>query len=149
MLDILRELNTRFDRSVLEGLRDNKRRRNFYRLSSPKTVQHEFRGQYGHPSSYAFVRFDCIPAEDLSFEARATWPEKVTKEYQAVLELAIAESMADTLLEGLYQHTGCALTLSEVRYDEIGSSEAAFMKASEGAIRELLAADWTIVIRRP
>src|SRR5215469_10151092 len=31
-------------------------------------VQHEFRSHFGHPSSRAFVRFECAPADDLSFE---------------------------------------------------------------------------------
>jgi hypothetical protein len=144
---ILRALNTRFDRNALEGLRDNKRLRNFFRLASSKTVQHEFRGQYGHPSSYAFVRFECVPADDLSLEVSASWPATVSEDDRTVFEVTIAESVADLLLDGLYQHTGCALTLAEVRYDEIGSSEVAFMKATRSAIQDLLGADWTVVVR--
>jgi hypothetical protein len=45
------------------------------------------------------------------------------------------------------EHTGCAVVLAEVRYDEIGSSEAAFMKATKAAIEGLLRAKWKIVIR--
>jgi hypothetical protein len=149
VLGILRALSTHFDRNALEGLRGRKRRRHFYRLALPKNVQYEFRGQFGHPSSYASVRLGCIPADDLSFSVCAAWPATVTEDYQAELELAIAESIADSLLDGLYQHTGCALTLSDVRYDEIGSSAASFMRATKGAIEELLTADWTLVTRQP
>jgi hypothetical protein len=141
-------LNTPFDRTALEELRNNKRLRNFFRLASSTTVQHEFRGQYGHPSSYAFVRFECVPAEDLSLEVRTSWPSTVPEDYRTKLERTIAESVADVLLDGLYQHTGCAVTLIEVRYDELGSSEVSFMRATRSAMQDLLAADWTVVIRR-
>jgi len=117
-------MNSRLDRNALEGLRDHKRSRNFFRLASTTTVQHEFRGQYGHPSSYAFVRFECAPADDLSFEVCASWSAAVDKGDLTRFERAIAESVADVLLDGLYQHTGYTVSLVEVRYDDIGSSEA-------------------------
>lgn len=139
-------MTTRFDRDDLEGLRHDKRSRNFYRLESPTTVEHEFRGMFGHPSSYAFVRFDCSPADDLAFDARVSWPPTAIAEGPA-FERAIAESVADELLAGIYQHSGCAVTLVDIRYDEVGSSQAAFMKAAKIAMQDLLAADWRIVIR--
>ncbi len=73
------------------------------------------------------------------------WPSTVSKEYRAKLERAVAEAVADVLLEGVDQHSGCTVVLMEVRYDEVGSSEAAFMKAAKAAIRELLATKWAIV----
>lgn len=98
-------VNLRFDRSGLEELRDAKRLRNFYRLASSVTVEHEFRsGQFGHPSSDAFVRFECAPADDLSFESRASWPSTVTEGDRTHVEFAVAETAADILLEGLFQH---------------------------------------------
>jgi hypothetical protein len=123
-------MNVRLNRCELERLRDAKRSRHFYRLESSTHVEHEFRGNFGHPSSYAFVRFACELADDLSFEARASWPSTVSDDCRLELERGIAEAVADVLLEGLYQHTGCAVTLIEIRYDEIGSSVAAFMRAT-------------------
>jgi len=148
-LAILGTLSTYFDRSALESLRDHKRQRNFYRLASPQTIQHEFRGQFGHPSSYALVKFDCLPADDLSFEACAVWPATVSESERRGLEQAIAEAIADVLLADVYQHSGCALRLVEVRYDEVGSSQASFMKAAKRAMQELMAGEWTMIIRRP
>jgi hypothetical protein len=142
----LRPVTTSFDRDDLERLRDDKRSRNFYRLESVRTVQHEFRGQFGHPSSYAYVRFECAPADDLSFEARVSWPPSALGEGPR-FERVIAESVADELLAGVYQHSGCAVTLVEIRYDEVGSSEAAFMRAAKAAMQDLLGGDWEIVIR--
>jgi hypothetical protein len=123
-------VTTSFDRDDLERLRDDKRSRNLYRLESVRTVQHEFRGQFGHPSSYAYVRFECAPADDLSFEARVSWPPSALGEGPR-FERVIAESVADELLAGVYQHSGCAVTLVEVRYDEVGSSEAAFIESGQ------------------
>jgi hypothetical protein len=72
----------------------------------------------------------------------------VSDDCRLELERGIAEAVADVLLEGLYQHTGCAVTLIEIRYDEIGSSVAAFMRATKSAMQELLTREWRIVIRQ-
>ena len=137
-------MSTRLDRNELERLRDAKRSRTFFRLESSQVVEHEFRG---HRSSYAFVQFECNPADDLSFEARAFWPPTVLNDYRTQLELAVAEGVADVLLDGLYQHSGCTVALVAVRYDEIGSTESAFMRAAKSAMQNLLAAKWTPVGR--
>jgi hypothetical protein len=102
-------------------------------------VEHEFRGQLGHPSSYAFVRFECAPADDLSFQVRASWPSTVSQGDRTHADLGIAEGVADILLEGLYQYSGCAIVLVDVRWDDVGSSVAAFMKATKSAMQQLVA----------
>jgi len=61
--------------------------------------------------------------------------------------LGIAEPVADVLLEGVTEHSGCTIVLVEVRWDDVGSSVTAFMKATESAMQQLLAADWEIVLR--
>jgi translation elongation factor EF-G len=146
-------MGTRLTQTEMERLRDDemerlrvpKRSRAFWRLASPQVINYEFRGQFGHPTSYAFVQLECAPADELSFESRAMWPSTVSTEYRAKLERAVAEAVADVLLEGVDQHSGCTVVLTEVRYDEVGSSEAAFTKAAKAAIRELLATKWAIV----
>ncbi|HTC92144.1 MAG TPA: hypothetical protein VK699_01680 [Terriglobales bacterium] len=140
-------VNTHFDRDELEKLRERKRSRPFCRLISATIVEHEFRGNVGHPSSYAFVRLECAPAYELSFEVRVAWPSNVPKDEQPGIERAIAESVADALLDNVYQHSGCAVTLVEVRYDDVGSSEVAFMRATRRAMQDLLAGDWKIMLK--
>ena len=76
------------------------------------------------------------------------WPSTVSKEYRARFERSVAEAIADVLLEGVDQHSGCTVVLTEVRYDEVGSSEAAFMKAAKAAMRSLLTTKWAIVSGR-
>jgi hypothetical protein len=110
-------------------------------------VEHEFRGQLGHPSSYAFVRFECAPADDLSFQVRASWPSTVSQGDRTHADLGIAEGVADILLEGLYQYSGCAIVLVDVRWDDVGSSVAAFMKATKSAMQQLVARDWELILR--
>jgi hypothetical protein len=138
-----RVLGTHLDRDELERLRDTKRCRTCLRLNSPETVEYEFRAF--EPPRYAYVRFECAPANDLSFEARALWPPTVSDSYATEVELAVAEGVADVLLEGLYQHSGCRVVLTDVRYDQIDSTIAAFMKAAESAMRSLLSRKWTPV----
>jgi hypothetical protein len=136
------------DRNDLEDLRTRKRERNFYRLESTTSVQYEYQGSnWGHPSTYAFVKFECVPADDLSFGVRISWPSTVDDGYGTALELAVAEGVADVLLDGLYQHSGCALTLTEVGYNDICSSEAAFNFAARNAMQQLLKAKWTSIAR--
>ena len=129
----------------MERLRVPRGSRMFLRLASSKIVNHEFRGQFGHPTSYAFVEFECAPANELSFDSRATWPVTVSKEYGAKLERAVAEAVANVLLEGVHQHSGCTVVLTNARYDEVGSSEAAFTKATKAAMRTLLTSRWAVV----
>jgi hypothetical protein len=133
----------------MERLRDGKHSRPFFRLASSVTIESEFRGQWGHPSSYAFVRLECVPADDLSFESHAKWPSTVSDNYRAELEQSIAESVADELLSDVYQHSGCAVALVEVGFDDVGSSVAAFMRATKSAMKDLLASNWTAVPRSP
>src|SRR2546422_8862687 len=97
-----------------------KRSRAFWRLSSSQVVDHEFRGQFGHPTSYAFVQFECAPANELSFESRTAWPSTVSKEHRVKLERAVAGTVADVLPKGVYQHSGCTGVLVNARYDEVG-----------------------------
>jgi len=68
--------------------------------------------------------------------------------YDRKLELAVAEGVADVLLADIFQHSGCTVVLVDVRYDEIASSEAAFMNASAFAMRDLLSKKW-IPVGRP
>jgi hypothetical protein len=134
-------MSIHLNRDELEKLREAKRSRSFWRLNSSETVEHELQGQFG-PSSYAYVRFECVPSDYLSFDVTASWPSTVPKAYDKKLELAVAEGVADVLLEDVYQHSGCTVVLVDVRYDEIGSSEAAFMMASASAMRSLLSRKW-------
>jgi hypothetical protein len=46
------------------------------------------------------------------------------------------------------QHSGCTVVLTDVRYDEIGRSEAAFMKAATLAMQSLLSKKWTPIGKR-
>ncbi len=117
----------------------------FLRLASSQIVNHEYRGQFGHPTSYAFVEFDGAPANELSFDACATWPVTMSETYRTRLERAVAEAVADVLLEGVHQHSGCTVVLTNTRFDEVGSSEAAFTKATKAAMRTLLTRKWAVV----
>ena len=129
-----------FNRKELEELKAHMNRPAL-RLTSSTVVEHEYRKCGGH-LSYAYVKFECTPANDLSFNVTAQWPPTVPEEYRSLFELAIAAGVADMLLGGLYQHTGCAVTLTEIGYDEVESSEKAFTMASRGAMEDLLKAKW-------
>jgi len=72
----------------------------------------------------------------------------VSNDYGIALELAIAEGVTDILLDDLYQYSGCAVALVEIRWDEVCSSEKAFMVAARCAMQHLLKAKWSIRQRK-
>jgi hypothetical protein len=141
-------MNLRLKQTELATLQiEAKLSRNYYRLVAPTSVEHELRRQFGHPSSYAFVRFECVPGDELIFEAVASWPESVSPSYGAALDRMIAEGVADGLLDDVYPHSGCTVTLVETRYDEIGSSEAAFLWAATRAMTTLKEGKWNLITK--
>jgi hypothetical protein len=119
------------------------------RLDANATVEHEYQGkQWGHPSTYAFVRFDCVPADGLSFEMRAQWPPHLTGDYTPLLERAMCAAVVDVLVAADDPHVGCAITCTDVRWDDVTSSERAFYRATRAAMTALREQHkWSFVTR--
>jgi hypothetical protein len=60
-----------FDETVMKW-RQNKSRSAVRRLDAFCSRRYEYKGkQFGHPSTYALVRFECAPADSLVFEMQA------------------------------------------------------------------------------
>jgi hypothetical protein len=121
--------------------------RNYYQLREPYTQSYDYCGaMYGHPSTHASVRFECTPAESLSFESIATWPSSLPRDYCARLECAICYAIVEGLLGvDIYPYQGCALALVEIDWDDVASSEAAFYIATKLAMQYLIArAPWNL-----
>lgn len=136
----------RYSREQLEALWiAAKRRRGYWRLKSRSEVEFEFKGQFGHPSSYAYVKLECAPADHLSFESTAEWPKDLSAHECKDFEKAVAEAVVDVLLAGTYPHSGCSVKLSAVRFDAIGSSFVAYARAATGALNALVQGGWDIV----
>ena len=113
--------------------------RNFYRLEKPLLVEYEYRHRFGHPSSYAYVQFECKSAETLVFASSATWNETLSSDYVAALERAVCEAIVDGLIAtSIYPYRGCSLTLCQIKWDDVGSSEAAFYLATKSAMAQLI-----------
>jgi hypothetical protein len=108
------------------------------RLDAPCSVEHEYQGkQWGHPSTYAFVRFECAPAQSLVFEMRVQWPPHLTADYRRLLEEAIGAAIVDALVAADRPHIGCSLTCTHVKWDDVASSEFAFYRATRAAMTTL------------
>jgi len=71
---------------------------NYQCLTTPIEVEFEFKGILGHPSSYAYVKFEAVPAEELSFNTTVKWPEEFSPEYTRRIQDAMAEAIVDGLL---------------------------------------------------
>ncbi|HEY8599902.1 MAG TPA: hypothetical protein VIL85_15805 [Thermomicrobiales bacterium] len=120
----------------------------YYRLTENQTQKFVFQGrQWGHPSNFAAVTFDCMPAESLSLTCNAIWPPSLDTQYCRLLEQAIGYGLIEALLaKTFYPYRGCALTLTAIEWDDVMSSEVAFYRASKGAMDKLIAeATWHLL----
>ena len=112
---------------------------NYHALESPQEVEFEFKGRYGHPSSYAYVKFRAKPATELTFTVAVEWPEEFDAEYAERIQNTVGEAVVDGLLsvQNGYPHRACHVSLIGFRWDNVGGSEAAVAKATTKAM-ELL-----------
>lgn len=112
--------------------------RNFYQLSESITIEYEYRKIHGPRSSYAFVQFDCRPAEELEFESKASWGKEFSANDIAGFEKAVSVGIVDGLLNSQYLYRGCFLNLLSVKYDYVNTSESSFYNATREAMKELI-----------
>jgi hypothetical protein len=138
--------------SILDNwLNAKSKEKNFYSLENACAQKYEFKGlNWGHPSNYAYIEFQCQPALELSFSSHADWPATLSAEYILRVESAICQGIVDALLsESIHPYRGCSLKLVKVIWDDIMSSEAAFYKATKHAMKELiLKGKWQINIAK-
>ncbi len=134
------------EHDIISQWKSSKLGRNFYRLRNAASCDFQFKGQPGHPSSYAYISFECFPSDELSYESQAKWPDSLPLEYCEQLNLAIAEGIVDVLYDHIYPYRGCNISLIKIRWDEIGGSEYAFYKATKLAMEKLVKDyDWEII----
>jgi hypothetical protein len=135
---------------ILTRWRQCKSRFASHRLEATCSVEHEYRGkQWGHPSRYAFVRFECAPADHLVFEMRARWPSHLTADYCGLLHDAMSAAIVDALVAAEAPRIRCSLTCVEVKWDDVTSSEMAFYRATRAAMNTLCEREeWSPIPRR-
>jgi hypothetical protein len=54
--------------ALLDNWRAQKTTRTVCRLLEPRVATYEYQGQFGHPSSYVLVGFQCRPADELTLD---------------------------------------------------------------------------------
>jgi hypothetical protein len=119
-----------------------------WRLDAPCTIEHEYQSkQWGHPSTYAFVRFECFPADHLVFNTQAKWPAHLTADYCRLLQDAMSAAIVDVLVATDYPHVGCSLLCVEVKWDDVASSERAFYRATRAAMTMLCERKWILALK--
>ena len=117
------------------------------RLRAPTVVDFTYRGpQWGHPSNFAGVKLRCEPAAEFGFQSVAQLPPVLTDVYFAQIAVAVRGGTLDALVGTDYPGLGVSITLTEVEWDDVMSSEVAFARAGRGAAAKLLAeAAWDFV----
>lgn len=113
----------------------------YWRLKESVMLEYEFKGaQFGHPSTYAFVRFEIVPSEELCFDSIIDWTPHTFSDGSAELhEVLICEAIVDGLVcNSTTPYSGCSLKLIDIKYDEVSSSPAAFYKATKAVLAELI-----------
>ncbi len=120
---------------------------NFFKLQASESIEYEYRTRFGHPSTYAFVKFFCEPSEELNFSSNDAWDSSLSSNYIKALEKAICEALVDVLISGtMYSYRGCSVILQKTKCDDVSSSEFSFYKATKIAFEQLLKdGNWKIV----
>jgi hypothetical protein len=120
------------------------------RLRAPTLVDFTYRGpQWGHPSNFAAVKLRCEPAAEFAFQSTAQRPSVVTDTYFPLILAAVRSGVLDVVLGTDYPALGVSITLVEIEWDEVMSSQVAFAQAARGAGEKLLAeAEWDFVPAR-
>ena len=113
--------------------------KNIRRLDRPLDCEYEFERFGCNPSSYAYVKFECVPGNKFEYKSVAQWPKDVSINEINHLEQAVIEAMIDLLVsESNEPLIGCSITLSQVKCSLKGSSYDAFYSATQKAIAQLV-----------
>jgi hypothetical protein len=137
------------EQALLHNWSEQKLTHNFRRLRNRYVVEYEFIRQPGHPSSYAFVKFEAEPAEQASLEFDVDWPSDFDVIYTTRIKNSIAEAVLDTLWSSKTASRGCKLRLVDFKWYEVGGSEVAVHAATQKALQRLiLEAEWDQVTGR-
>ncbi len=134
---------------LFAGWQERKSAGSYYRLRAAATVEAEFMRTPVPGDGYARVRFSCSPADSLSLEFAAAWPDTLAPGEPAEMEAAIALAVVDEMVgRSIRPYRGCSLLLEAVGWHEVGSNEAAFRMATERALGRLRSdtAAWEHVI---
>ena len=112
----------------------------FYHLEEAIVIEYEYRKIAGPRSIYAYVQFECLPADELEFESTADWGKDLSPNYIKAMERAICVGIVDGLFNSDYVYRGCSLYLRNVKWNEVDSSEFAFQRTTRIAMEELIKA---------
>ena len=135
------------ERDILDSWQAAKLTRRFYRLTTEIVAAFEFRGpQFGHPSNYAAIKVIAAPSDEFSLDSAAVYPPSVPHQEANQLLLAVGLAAVDELfVADWYPYRGCKVTVQEVGWHEIMSSEMAMYRAARGAFSELRRdGQWTL-----
>lgn len=109
-------------------------------LQKPLEVEHTYRGpQFGHSSTFAYVRLRCEPAPELAFTVEAWPPADVEQQEWEQFCDGIAVAMVNGLMcAPEVPHSRVHVTLAEARCDGMMSNRSSFYRATRGALDTLL-----------
>ena len=113
----------------------------YLQLQESIALEYEFKGaRMGHPSNYAFVRFEVNPAENLSFYSTVSWVDNdVPSNWISLYESLICEAIIDGLVcTSTTPFIGCSLNLIAIKHHAVSSSPTAFYKAAKEVMSELV-----------
>ena len=75
--------------------------KNYYRLEEVILVEYEYRRIAGPRSIYAYVQFECHPADELEFESTADWGKNLSSNYIKAVERAVCVGIIDGLFNSV------------------------------------------------
>lgn len=137
------------ERELIENWGEQKLSHPFWRLRAGRIVEFEFIGDFGHPSSYGFVKFDAQPHENLVLEFDVEWPAEFSATYSMRIIHSIGEAVVDALCTTETPRRGCRLRLIDFKWDAVGGSEVSVYKTTLIAMQRLVVeGEWELVTGR-
>ena len=115
-----------------------------FTLAEPVEIEHTYRRPTCGPSGFAYVKFRCEPASELTFSVVVEWPMQLRQPHIGRIEQAVKNGVA-TAFAASPAHA-CKVTLTAIGWDDVQSSEFAFLNAAAEALVSLASSEskWTV-----
>lgn len=117
-----------------------------YTLFEPVEIEHTYRRASCGPSDFAYVRFRCEPAAELTVSVVAEWPVQLRPPSIERIEQAVRNGVATAFVASPAH--ACKVTLTAIGWDDVQSSESAFRNAAAEALVSLASDEtkWNVYV---
>jgi hypothetical protein len=137
------------EREIIESWLEDKLGGSRRRLRAPGAAEFTYQGpQWGHPSNFAAVKMRSDPPMR-SLSGPSPWRRPLSPKRISRRSSRRFAAGSSTRFLPLITQLGMSVTLTEIGWDDVMSSEVAFARAARGAAGKLIAeGEWDFIPRR-